>query len=71
LAIGHLSADEIAVPDVVLEIRPPFDPEDAVELSVALMKRYGVSVVLGDKVGGQWMISSFKDTSGINRYELV
>jgi hypothetical protein len=59
LAIGHLRADGKILIDNVLEIRPPFDPEDAVDQCVTLMKRYGVSVTLGDKVGGEWVIGSF------------
>jgi hypothetical protein len=59
LAIGHLEGD-MCVLDVALEIRPPFDPEKAVAECAALLKRYSIHVVFGDKFGGEWVVAAFK-----------
>ena len=54
LAIGHLSRDAVCVLDALLEVRPPFDPEKAVEQCATLLRRYGVARIIGDKYAGEW-----------------
>jgi hypothetical protein len=58
LAIGHLSGD-ICVLDAILVVQPPFDPEEATAQCAALIKRYGVAVVMSDRYAGEWVRSRF------------
>ena len=58
LAIAHLEG-EIGVLDVVLEVRPPFNPDDAVISCVDLLRRFGVSQVVGDRYAGAWPVARF------------
>jgi hypothetical protein len=61
LAIGHLDQRNVCVLDALLEIRPPFDPEDAVRQCAALLRRYGVSVITGDKFASLWPVARFRE----------
>jgi hypothetical protein len=61
LAIGHLNGDAICILDAVLEIRPPFDPEQAVAQCAALLRRYSVAMVTGDKYAGEWPVARFRE----------
>jgi hypothetical protein len=61
LAIGHLSGRDMCVLDAVLEVRPPFDPEDAVRQCVGLLRRYGVSTVTADHYAGEWPRARFAE----------
>ena len=54
LAIAHLGRSAVCVLDALLEVRPPFDPEAAVEQCAALLRRYGVAKIIGDKYAGEW-----------------
>jgi hypothetical protein len=60
LAIGHLAGD-VCVLDAVLEVRPPFDPEQAVSQCAMLLRRYGVSQVIGDRYAGEWPKARFAE----------
>jgi hypothetical protein len=60
LAVGHLQEDAKCVLDAVLEIRPPFDPEQAVKECAALLRRYGISKVTGDRYAGEWPVARFR-----------
>jgi hypothetical protein len=53
VAISH-SENNRAVLDALLEIRPPFSTDAATEQIAALLQRYGVSHVTGDRYGGDW-----------------
>jgi hypothetical protein len=64
LAIGHLSSNAVCVLDSLLECRPPFDPEQAVAQCATLLRRYGVTRVVGDKYAGEWPRARFSE-SGI------
>jgi hypothetical protein len=64
LAIGHLDRRNVCVLDALLEIRAPFDPEAAVRQCAQVLRRYGVSIVVGDHYAGQWAVARFKE-SGI------
>lgn len=61
LAIAHLQADAVCVLDAVLEIRPPFDPEAAVAECAALLRRFGISRVTGDRYAGEWPVARFRE----------
>jgi hypothetical protein len=61
LAIGHLGRDAMCVLDALLEVRPPFDPERAIEACAALCKRYGVVKFSGDKYAGEWAPARFRE----------
>jgi hypothetical protein len=67
LAIGHRQ-ESIAVVDAIREIRPPFSPESVVVEFVALLKRYRVSTVTGDRYAGEWPREQFRKLEV--RYEL-
>jgi hypothetical protein len=61
LAIGHLSGGDMCVLDAVVEVRPPFNPQEAVAKCVALLRRYGVSTVTGDRYAGEWPVARFRE----------
>ncbi len=61
LAVAHLQAGAMCVLDAVLEIRPPFDPEAAVAECTALLRRFGVSKVTGDRYAGEWPRARFRE----------
>ena len=61
LAIGHLSRRSVCTLDALLEIRPPFDPEQAVARCAALLRRYQVATVSGDKYAGEWPRARFAE----------
>ena len=58
LGIAHMESN-IAVLDVVREVRPPFSPADVTEEYVSLLKGYNISTVHGDRYGGQWVAEQF------------
>jgi hypothetical protein len=70
LAIGHKTRapEEQIVIDVVREVRPPFDPVAVVDTFAASLKTYGISKVLGDHYGGEFVKEPFR-RQGIN-YEV-
>jgi len=54
------SDDTIAsVVDEVLEIRPPFRPDDAVATIAEACRRWNVNILVGDKYAGSWPAASF------------
>ncbi len=61
LAVAHLSGGAICVLDAVLEVRPPFDPEVAVAACTAVLRRFGVTRVIGDKYAGEWPRARFAE----------
>jgi hypothetical protein len=61
LAIGHLGRDNVCVLDVLLEIRAPFNPDEAVPQCAELMRRYGVHAVIGDKYAREWPVARFRE----------
>jgi len=61
LAIAHLHQHrEIAVLDLVREVRPPFSPESVVEEFAEILKSYHISQVTGDRYGGEWPRERFR-----------
>jgi hypothetical protein len=61
LAIGHLDRRNVCVLDALIDIRPPFDPEQAVARCATLLRRYGVATVTGDKYAGAWPVARFAE----------
>ena len=61
LAVGHLRDDGIGVLDYLHEVRAPFDPDNAVEQCVNIIKRYGISTIRGDRYAGEWVPARFKE----------
>jgi hypothetical protein len=58
-AIAHI-ADKRIVVDAVLEIRPPFNPENAIAEVAAMCSRYSVKSVTGDRFAGMFPTEGFK-----------
>ena len=58
LAVAHQEGD-IGVLDALVEIRPPFDPDQAVAECAAVLRRFSVSRVQGDRYAGQWPVARF------------
>jgi hypothetical protein len=61
LAVAHLRDGAICVLDAVLEVRPPFDPEVAVAACTAVLRRFGVTRVIGDRYAGLWSAARFAE----------
>jgi hypothetical protein len=61
LAVAHLRGGEVCVLDAILEVRPPFDPEKAVAECTALLKRFGITRVVGDRYAGEWPKARFAE----------
>jgi hypothetical protein len=59
LAIAHRDRDRVVV-DAVRERRPPFSPDDVVLEFAALLKKYRVTEVCGDRYGGEWPRERFQ-----------
>lgn len=68
LAIGHRRPDGTIVHDAHLSVRAPFKPPQVVAQMKALLQQYRVSVVHGDRYGGEWPRERFREC-GID-YEL-
>ena len=60
LAIGHRDG-HIAVLDRLLEIRPPFNPDDAVRECADLCRAYGITKIVADKYAAQWPVARFSE----------
>jgi hypothetical protein len=61
LAVGHLDRNAMCVLDALIEVRPPFDPEQAVAQCALLLRRYGVATVTADKYAGEWPRARFAE----------
>jgi hypothetical protein len=61
LAVAHLKDGSTCVLDAVLEVRPPFDPEKAVSECTAVLRRFGVTRVIGDRYAGEWPKARFAE----------
>jgi hypothetical protein len=60
LAIGHRERKDMFVLDGVRERRSPFSPEAVVAEFVAMLKRYRIGAVRGDRYAGEWPREQFK-----------
>ena len=61
LAVAHLRDGAVCVLDAVLEVRPPFDPEVAVMECAAMLRRFGITRVIGDRYAGEWPKARFRE----------
>jgi hypothetical protein len=61
LAVAHLRDGAVCVLDCLLEVRPPFDPERVVAECAAVLRRFGVTRVVGDRYGGEWPKARFRE----------
>jgi len=52
-AVAHAEGDLLLL-DAVLEVRPPFSTEVAVERCASMFQTYGVTTCLADKYAGDW-----------------
>jgi hypothetical protein len=69
LAIAHsVRPDDRIIVDAVRETRPPFSPTLVVDEFAELLKSYGITKVIGDSYGGEFVKEPFRKR-GI-RYEL-
>lgn len=59
LAIAHLE-DGLGILDVIRERKPPFSPEGVTAEFCAVLKRYGLTEVQGDKYAGEWPREQFR-----------
>ena len=59
MAVAHLE-NERGVLDCVREVRPPFSPDSVVAEFCALLKRYDLTEVMGDRYGGEWPAERFR-----------
>src|SRR3984893_3683988 len=64
MAIGHRDG-HIAILDRLLEIRPPFNPDDAVRECADLCRAYGITRIVSDKYAAAWPVVRFSE-SGIS-----
>ena len=65
LAIAHQQPKTSSTParlvlDAVRSVKPPFDPEGAVQSMAATLGDYGLSSVQGDQYAGEWVPASFR-----------
>ncbi len=67
LGIAH-NEDGVAVLDALREVRPPFSPEQVVEEFVSDLRRFGVTVVHGDKYGAEWVREQFTKKTMVYRH---
>jgi hypothetical protein len=59
MAISHKEGDK-AVIDVVREVKPPFNPETAVDDFCIVLKQYRIGRVTGDRYAGEWPREQFR-----------
>lgn len=58
LAIGHEENEKVIV-DVVRSRVPKFNPDEVTAQYCELLKKYGISKVIGDKFSGDWASNAF------------
>jgi hypothetical protein len=59
LAVSHATGDRVVL-DCLRERVPPFDPQSVVQEFTAILRRYGLSEVAGDRYAGGWVSSAFE-----------
>ena len=65
LSINHVHGD-MAVPDIVREVNPPFSPAAVVDEWAPLLRNYCCSTVYGDNFGAVWVRELFQQRAGVN-----
>lgn len=61
LCIYHVTDKYEVITDLLLEARAPFSPTEVVRTFAEALRRYNVSVVLGDRFGGEWPADRFRE----------
>jgi len=61
LAICHKDRGGKIVLDCVREMKPPFQPQNAVAEFSEILRGYGVSYVSSDRYSGEWVVSEFME----------
>jgi hypothetical protein len=59
LAVAHRERDA-AILDLVSEVRPPFSPEAVTDTFAAILDRYEIRSVTGDRYAGDWPREAFR-----------
>ena len=60
LAIAHLKYGEQSITiDALRERKPPFSPEQVTKEFAELLLSYGITTIIGDRVGGMWAVEQF------------
>jgi hypothetical protein len=57
-AISH-NENGIAILDALIEIRPPFNPAEAVAQIAAMLRAYGLTETTGDRYAAEWVVAAF------------
>jgi hypothetical protein len=60
LSIVHKEDSGQIVQDALYVKKPPFDPAVAVQEFVAVLNRYKIHLIEGDRYGGEWVSSAFQ-----------
>ena len=61
LAIAHLGRNAVCVLDAVLEVRPPFDPEQRWRNAPPCCAVTAWRKIVGDKYAGEWPLARFAE----------
>jgi hypothetical protein len=59
LGISH-EENDVGVLDVLAEVPAPFDPQQVVKDFAAILKRFRIFEVVGDRFGGEWVTEAFQ-----------
>jgi hypothetical protein len=60
MAVGHRDG-HVAILDQILEVRPPFSPDDAVRKCADLCRDYGIKRLISDKYAAEWPVARFNE----------
>jgi hypothetical protein len=60
LCISHREGERVVV-DAIREVRPPFQPSRVVLDFAWLLRLYGISEVVGDRYGAEWVSERFRE----------
>jgi hypothetical protein len=60
IAVAHKAQDGLATVDAIRERKPPFSPADVVSEFAALLRSYGITRLLGDRYGGEFVREPFR-----------
>ncbi len=52
---------DVAVLDLIREVKPPFNPSEVVGEFVQELRRYAIGYVRGDRYGAEWVASQFRE----------
>jgi hypothetical protein len=63
--IAHAADGGLAILDCLLEVKPPFNPMEAVGQVAAMLQSYGLTEVVGDRYAAEWVVGAFA-TYGIS-----